>query len=178
MSVKAKILNQLKETNTLADFYTDVYNCSSFGFVLDYNDEFVIIERFNDESNYDGLTIFFLENISRIRWEGNEIHSIAKVIDVSKRLNGIPNIDLNSIHSILESIQKHFDFLTIHTENLDTEVCFIGEISDLDSETIVIHEYGTMISLDRKYVLLNIHDITRIDLKGSYELKLKKILNV
>lgn len=178
MSVKTKILNQLKETNTLADFYTDAYDCSSFGFVLDYNDEFVIVERFNDENNYDGLTIFYLDNISRIRWEGNEIESIAKVIDVSKRLNVKPIIDLNSIHSILESIQKHFDFLTIHIENLDSEVCLIGEIHDLDNETIVMHEYGTMISLDRKFVLLNVHDITRIDLNGCYELKLKQILNI
>src|SRR5690554_6015387 len=106
MDLNKKYLEKLKNENTLSDIYTNNYYESDYGFVIDFNDDFLLIEKFDDECNYDGLTIFLRHNISRIRWSGNDIESVAKLIDISKRQADKINIDLTSIQTILQSVNK------------------------------------------------------------------------
>lgn len=177
MELRTKYLNKLKEEQILADFYTDNFEVSDYGFVIDYNDDYLLIEKFDDECNYDGLTVFLLRNISRIRWSGNDIESVSKLIDTSKRQSDKLNIDLTSTQTILESINKTFNHLTVHIQDIDKSVCFIGQIYELDDNSIVIHEFGTRSSLDRKFILLELNDITRIDAGGQYENNLRRLFN-
>lgn len=177
MELKTKYLAKLKNEQILADFYTDNYDESDYGFVVDYNDDYLLIEKFDDECNYDGLTIFLRHNISRIRWSGNDIESVSKLIDTSKRQVEKMNIDLTSIQTILETVNKTFNHLTVHIQDIDKSVCFIGQIHEMDDNSIVIHEFGTKSSLDRKFILLGLDDITRIDAGGQYENNLKRLFN-
>ena len=177
IELKTKYLNKLKTEQILADFYTDNYDESDYGFVIDFNDDFLIIEQFNNECKYDGLTIFLRQNITRIRWSGNDIESVSKLIDISKRQSGKINIDLTSIQTVLQTVNKLYNHLTIHIQDIDKEVCFIGQIHEMDNDSIVIHEFGTKGTLDRKYILLSINDITRIDAGGQYENNLRILFN-
>ncbi|WP_262151455.1 hypothetical protein [Chryseobacterium foetidum] len=47
----------------------------------------------------------------------------------------------------------------------------------MDENSIVINEFGTKSSLDRKFILLSLDDITRIDMNGKYENNLNKLFN-
>jgi hypothetical protein len=58
MNLRKKYLDKLRNEQILANFYTDNYAESDYGFVVDYNDDFLLIEKFDDECNYDGFTIF------------------------------------------------------------------------------------------------------------------------
>src|SRR5690606_12079692 len=114
MELKTKYFEKLKNEQILADIYTDNYDESDYGFIVDYNDDYLLIEKFDDECNYDGLTIFLQHNISRVRWSGNDIESVSKLIDTSKRQPEKMNIDLTSIQTILETVNKTFNHLTVH----------------------------------------------------------------
>lgn len=175
MDLKTKYLEKLKNEQILADFYTDSYSETTYGFVLNFNEDFLLVEKFDDECNYDGLTIFLLHNVTRIRWAGNEIESIAKLIDLTKRQPNQINIDLTSTKTILESVNKLYNQVTVHIQDIDDSVCFIGQIHEIDNESVVINEFGTKSSLDRKFILLSLDDITRIDANGQYENNLKKL---
>ena len=178
MNLNTKYLEKLKGENTLVEIYTDNYDESDYGFVVDFNDDFLLIEKFDDECNYDGLTFFLRHNITRIRWSGNDIESVAKLIDLTKRQKTKINIDLSSTHTILENVNKLYNHLTVYIQDIDKSVCFIGQIHEMDQNSIVIHEFGTKSSLDRKFILLSLDDITRIDVNGKYEINLKKLFNV
>lgn len=177
MDLKTKYLQKLKGENTLLDIYTDNYDESDYGFIVDFNDNFLLIEKFDDECNYDGVTIFLRHNITRIRWSGNDIESVSKLIDLTKRQKSKINIDLTSTQTILESVNKQYNHITVHIQDIDKGVCFIGQIHEMDENSIVIHEFGTKSSLDRKFILLSLDDITRIDVNGQYENNLKKLFN-
>ena len=177
MDLKTKYLEKLKDENVLVDIYTDNYNESDYGFIIDFNEDFLLIEKFGDDSNYDGLTIFFRHNITRIRWSGNEIESAFKLLDLSKRQKEIINIDLTSIQTILESINKIYNHLTVYIQDIDKDVCLIGQIHEIDENSIVINEFGTKSSLDRKFILLSLDDITRVDANGKYEKNLMRLFN-
>ena len=177
MDLNTKYLDKLKNENILADIYTDNYDESDYGFIIDFNDDFLLVEKFDDECNYDGLTIFLRHNITRIRWSGNDIESVAKLIDTTKRQKNKITIDLKSMQTILESVSMNYNHLTVHIQDIDKSVCFIGQIHEMDDNTIVINEFGTKSSLDRKFILLSLDDITRIDVNGQYENNLKKLFN-
>jgi hypothetical protein len=177
MELKTKYLEKLKNEQILADFYTDNYDESDYGFIVNFNDDYLLIEKFDDECNYDGLTIFFRHNITRIRWSGNDIESVSKLIDNSRRQKDKLNIDLTSTQTILQCLNKTFNHLTVHIQDIDKAVCFIGQIHEMDDNSIVIHEFGTKSSLDRKFILLGLDDITRIDAGGQYENNLKRLFN-
>jgi len=178
MDLNTKYLEKLKNKSILADIYTDNYDDSDYGFVVDFNEDFLSIEKFDSECNYDGLTIFFRHNITRIRWSGNDIESVAKLIDLTKRLKDKVIIDLTSTPTILKSVNQLYNHLTVHIQDIDKSVCFIGQIHEMDENSIVIHEFGTKSSLDRKFILLSVEDITRIDVNGQYENNLIKLFNV
>lgn len=176
MNTETKYLDNLKSSKELVDIYTDRYEESHYGYILDYNEDFLVLESIDDDNNPDGVTVFHRENITRIRWGGNELQSTQKLIDQSKRLKDIKKIDLTSIKSILNSVQRIFGYVNVFIEDIDSSVCFIGEIEDMDDDALVIYEYGTKISLDRKRILLKIADITKVESGGIYEESIKKII--
>jgi signal transduction histidine kinase len=175
MNLKTKLLECLIKDEILADFFTDKYEESHYGYLIDYNGQFLLFDNYNEDFIYNGVTVIFQQNVSRIRWEGNELESLAKLIDLSKRQKDRLKIDLSSIQSILNGIYQHFKHIALHIQDLDSGVCFIGQIHEMDEESIVLHEYGTKASLDRKFILLSLSDITRIDAGGQYETNLQKL---
>lgn len=175
MDLKTKYLEKLKSEQILADFYTDNYSETTYGFVLNFNEDFLLIEKFDSECNYDGLTIFLRQNITRIRWAGNDIESVAKLIDLTKRQTSQINIELTSIKTILETVNQLYNHVTVHIQDIDDSICFIGQIHEIDEESVVINEFGTKSSLDRKFIILSLEDITKIDANGQYESNLKKM---
>ena len=176
MNTETKYLDSLKTSKELVDIYTDRYDDSYYGFVVQYNDDYLVLESIDDDNNPDGLIVFHRENITRIRWGGNEIESTRKLINQSQRLKEITTIDLSSIQSILNSVQEIFGYVNISIEDIDSDVCFIGEIESMDDNSIVLHEYGTKISLDRKRILLKVEDITKVEGGGNYEERIKRII--
>ena len=176
MNTETKYLDSLKTSKELVDIYTDRYDDSYYGFLVQYNDDYLVLESIDDDNNPDGLIVFHRENITRIRWGGNEIESTRKLINQSQRLKEITTIDLSSIQSILNSVQEIFGYVNISIEDIDSDVCFIGEIESMDDNSIVLHEYGTKISLDRKRILLKVEDITKVEGGGNYEERIKRII--
>lgn len=175
MKLERKYLKRLKKEKVFVDIYTDVFEETIFGYILDYNDTFLVLDSYNDEAQADGIVIFFRENISRIRWGGNEIESIHHISKANKK-NKVPKVDLSSIQTVLKTVENHYGYINVSIQNVDPGVCFIGEVEEMDENTIIIHEYGTRISLDRKNIMLSIQDITKIEAGGVYETGLVKVL--
>jgi len=175
MYVTTKYLEKLKNEQLLAEFYTDRYGESDYGFLLDYTDEFIAIEKFDNKCNYEGIVIFFRKNVSRIRWSGNELETVFMLIDSSQRKHQTLNLNLTSIQNALNSVFQIYQHITIHIQDVEKDVCFIGQIQDIDDQSIVIREYGTKSTLDRKYILLSVEDITKIEADGQYERNLKRL---
>ncbi|MDD2984528.1 MAG: PQQ-dependent sugar dehydrogenase [Crocinitomicaceae bacterium] len=72
--MQTKYFEKLKTENIFMDIYTDRYDESIYGFIVDFNDEFVLLEHYTDIGEIGGIAILKRENISRIKWAGNNIH--------------------------------------------------------------------------------------------------------
>jgi len=132
----------------------------------------------NDDSFYNGIIVFRREDITRIRWNNNDINSAFKLVTRQEKINEfISEINIESIESIIKSIDKTFKHVNLQIQNINSDWAIIGQIQEIDAETIIIKEFGTKSTLDRGMLMLSTTDITRVDADGIYENNLLKIHN-
>ena len=104
MNLKTKQLNRLKDKEILVDIFIDCYNESVNGFIVEFNEEFLLLEKFNAECQTNGISILKTDNIARIRWGGTDSENIIKLIDQTKRIQDIHGIVLESWTTILQTV--------------------------------------------------------------------------
>lgn len=169
MSLETKTIARLEIENIFVDIYTDSYKESFYGFIRKYNKDFLLLEHYNDDGFYNGIIVFRRLDITRIKWNTNEINSTQKLLNQHSDTKRIRSIKIDTIENILKSVYRTFNHVTINVQNIDDSICFIGEILELDKSTIILHEFGTKKTLDRGTIMLSIDDITRVDAGGIYE---------
>lgn len=170
MSVATSTLRALKKEQEIIDLYRDHLSSESLpGVITDFSDDFVYVSLFNDSGLANGVAVCFREDVTRIRWGGNERQSIAELVAAAGSTPTAPLLVLDSIQSILNSVFTAFGYVNVLAERMNESISFIGEIEDLDQEHLVLRTYGTYSSRDRSNILLNISEITRIDADAAYE---------
>jgi len=172
-----KYLQDFIDNRVFVKLYTERYNESFFGFIFTFTDDFLLFENYNNNSMENGIIVFYRENITKIRWEGNELNHLQKLIK-TPRISGLEKIELYNIQTIISSVQLLFGHINIYTEDIDDDVCYIGEVDDLDDFVVVLNEFGNPNTSDRKKVLINIHNITKVEANGIYEKNLLEIYDI
>jgi hypothetical protein len=175
MEIANKTLETLQKKEIYVDIFTDHYDESFFGFVRVFNDNFLLLEHYNEDGFYNGIVIFKRQDITRIRWDNNEIKSASKLITRQVQIKELAGISIDSIESIIKSVDKAFGYVSLKIQDINSDWIIIGQIQEIDGDTIVIKEFGTMATLDRGVLMLSIVDITRVDAGGLYENNLMKI---
>jgi len=175
MKLADKTLETLQTKEIYVDMFTDHYDIGFYGFVQGFNDKYVLLEHYNEDGFYNGIIIFRRQDITRIRWDNNEIKNYSKLITRQENIKKFTDISLTSIESILKSVAQTFGHVSLQIQDINSGWTIIGEIEEIDTETIVIKEFGTMSTMDRAMLMFSIADITRVDAGGIYEMNLLKI---
>ena len=174
MSLHHATIIKLKEAQELIDLFRDGLDGNALtGIISDYSDEFVLLSLFSEEGVANGFSLIYGEDITRIRWGGNYLKSLNELIKLNQSKPLIPSIPINSLNDALMSIQTQFGYVSLHTERMRNDVCFIGEIEEIDQQVLVLNGYGTRGNRDRQHMLLALDLITRVDAEAPYEKNLK-----
>ena len=88
------------------------------------------------------------------------------------------SINLENINSLVVDLAKEFSVLTIYTQHLAKDICFVGQVEEIDDNTLLFHEFGTTSTLDRKYLLISVEEITKIEVNGHYEKNITKLFGL
>jgi len=178
MKTADNTLKTLQTKDIFVDIYTDHFDESFYGFVRNFNDDLLLLEHYNDDSFYNGIIVFRREDITRIKWDNNDINSAFKLVTRQENIKElISEINIESIESIIKSIDKTFKHVNLQIQNINSDWSIIGQIQEIDAEIIIIKEFGTKSTLDRGMLMLSTPDITRVDADGIYENNLLKIHN-
>ncbi|WP_157499183.1 hypothetical protein [Lysobacter sp. Root604] len=170
MRVMQKTLQILKQRQALVDLYRDHLSSESLsGVVTDYSEDFVYLSLFTEAGQANGIAVCFRSDITRIRWEGNERQALSQMIEATGAKPTAPALSLDSLQSVLDSVSATFGYVNVLTERMDDSVTFIGEIAELDAESLLLETFGTYSSRDRSRLWLSLAEITRIDADAAYE---------
>ena len=174
MTVQLDTLKALKQSQELVDVYRDRRTDESLtGVVTDYSEDFVYLSLVSDSGLQNGIAVVFADDVTRIRWQGNQRESIQQLMEKKQTRLAAPEIRLETLIDVLNSVSEAYGYVNVHTEGMDDRITFIGEIQSMDMGAVVLHEFGTMTSRDRHRLLLRLDEITRVDAGASYEEDIK-----
>lgn len=172
-------LSELKKEKKIASFYTDESNTSKFavGFVIDYNDDYFIIEMISPQGLYDGIILKETSSIFRINTDGmyeNKIMNLSKYYkttssDIVFKENDLI-YELLSLAKIknhivsLELLNSGFNDIQGYVEIIDNYSCIIKQITD----------YGELDGVG----IVKFSDITEISCNSGDEIVLEILANL
>ena len=174
MSLIDKKIAEIKLSKDTVDIYRDRISDESLtGVVADFNKEFLVLSLLTDEGESNGISVFYRDDITRLRTGGNMRTSISELSKFRSTNVKAPKINLNSIDDILSSVQEEYGYVNTHTEALDDEICFIGKILEQDDMWVSLKGYGTMDNRDTNELLIDKEEISRVDAGALYEESVK-----
>ncbi len=174
MSLIQKKLTTYKLSKEIIDLYRDnISDDSLTGIVSGFSEQFILLNLLSDDGEDNGISVIYRKDITRIRAGGNVRGSIKELREFRSTTLNSPDIKLNSVETVLSSIQLSYGCVNIHTESMRDDICFIGQILEQDQHWISLLGYGTMTSRDTNSMLIEKDEISRIDAGGKYEESIK-----
>lgn len=170
MSLMEQTLERLKKDQELAIFIRERgVDMTYWGVLTDYNDGYIYLSLVDMDGLPDGIVIFEKDQLSRIRWGSAKLKSVKKLFDNKGGTLVQPDLCIDDLGSILNSVLSHFEYVGINIEQLDDDALILGEILDQDSEYMIVSEFLNKENRCSSNVLLYISDITGVEAGDTYK---------
>ena len=169
MFFNEQILAELRDHRKIVDIYREHIGadlCS--GIITDWSKSLICVAQLDSNAHFDGLSIFPLEDITRMRFD--HIEMFDKLSELILPQIDSSGVKLDNMSNALKSVYDKYGHVVIHTEDIDPDSCFIGTlISGIQDGCVHLHEFGTLSNPVRSHLVLSFDDVTRISGGGSYE---------
>jgi hypothetical protein len=170
MSVMIRYLKELKLSQEFADIYRDELDAETLrGRVADIAEELIQIERYSDEGEYEGISFIITADITRARSKGRELDLVKSASQHSSRKPSLAALKSRTLWDAVDEIQRVQGYVCLHVENIDPDMCVIGEVIEQDGGFVRLIEYGTLKTQDRREIVVDKEAVTRVDYDGRYE---------
>ena len=140
------------------------------GFVIAVGPNLFVIECISDSIYLDGFVCLRIEDVSRVEHPAPNWDFLKTALSLRKqhRSNDLA-IDCESVPTLLKSIPQSVGLISVHTERIDTDVCFIGKIARVGEETLSLDTISTNAKWDEQGMDFRLSDITQVGFGGAYE---------
>ena len=140
------------------------------GFVVGVGDQFFALQEIDNHIRFDGYDCLRLTDITECSIPDPYSIFYLKALE-ARGLSRPPiaDIDVSSLRNLISSIAATSPLMTISTEEVDDEDCYIGSVvslSDDELELIKVTPHGEW---ETESETLSLKDITRIEFGGAYE---------
>lgn len=149
--------------------------CFDRGYVVDANEQFVLLHLVTDDIRLEGYVALRLDDITGVKSDFDNHRFIEKALQLRKMFPQRPVlVDLNSMETILASVDEHFSLMVVHREAVDQSECHIGSLESIADKTFVMKE----IDRDAQWCgvkRFRVDEVTRVEFNGGYETALAQV---
>jgi len=140
------------------------------GYVVDLSSDFVLIHFQSNAITLDGYTVVRIQDLTLVEDKPKRSDFYTEAL----RLRGYTpkrpvGICLNSIASILESVNKRYPLVTVHREEICNDACAIGRLEKLTEKTLILQWLNPSAQWEGYSPRYRLTSITKIDFGGLYE---------
>ena len=139
------------------------------GFVVDANEEMVLLQLVDDNVHLNGYQVLFLEDISDFAHPAPFNDFQKKVLALRGEKVVDPEVELLDLAVLLIDISEEFGLVTLHREEVEPDSCEIGRVVRADAVTYELEEIGSDARWFDDTFEYDLYDITRIEFGGAYE---------
>ena len=162
-------LKELSRTRQFAKFWRPFEESSVRGYVLDVGPTFFLLSIVRGEIWFDGFECFRIKDVRKLEPDPYAAFIEAALKKRGERRPKRPRVGLGSIEDILLSGGRAFPLVTIHREQVDPDVCWIGRVVGVERGRVSLLEIGPDAKWDKKSSEYRLSEITRVNFGGDYE---------
>jgi len=164
-----EFLLDCKERREIVEFKTyfdpDV---TESGFVEEVSSSLVCFSIFEDDGEFLDFSIIGIEELYFIRKGSSELTKILKNIEKNKNIPPLKKLSLSNFKNSLISVNQNYGYVVVHVEEVDPEVCYIGEVLKV-GELLTLQAFGSKANPGRSIEIIKVEDVSRISFEGKYE---------
>jgi len=152
--------------------------CYDIGYVVDANDRYVLLHLVSENIRLDGYVVLRMQDITDVTCDFENYEFIEKALGMRKMEPERPVlVDLNSIETVLRSIEENFRLMVVHRESSDENERFAGMVETIGGKTF------TLRAMDEKAKWsgskrIRFDEVTRIEFDGGYETALAQVAGI
>jgi len=163
--------DEIIENKWLVRFNREPFDTGTMvGFILDVNDDFTLLNAFDDDAGIIGFTVFRNETVkSYIVYSEPDWHESLVVKLKNLEPKERPNVSIDSIPDLLRTANENFPLVVVFREKMRNDACWIGKILEIKKKTFVMREISANAEWDEKPTRFNFNDVTRIEFGNGYE---------
>lgn len=147
------------------------------GYLLATGPKWTLLATLADDYALDGYIAIRTRDIDRVQRHrrGDLATRLLKGRGQWPPLAPDPLPPLDGTGALLESLAAHAPTMTVHVENDDPEVCFIGAPMEWTERAVWIQEVSPTAEWDDTLSKWRFRDVTRVDVGGRYEAALFEV---
>jgi hypothetical protein len=139
------------------------------GYVLDVGPRFFLLSLVSDRIRYDGFECFRVADVKGIRPDPYTVFVESALKRRREPRPTKPRISLKSVEDLLRSAGRAFPLVTIHREQVDPDVCWIGRVLGVDRGRVSLLGINPDATWDGNPTEFKLGEITRLNFGGDYE---------
>jgi hypothetical protein len=162
-------LKDFRDSRRLVRFERRFEEGRVHGYVLDVGPEFFLLALVDDRIWFDGFECFRIADVSRLRVDPYEQFLKHALKKRGERWRGKPRVSLKNVHDLLLTAGRAFPLVTVHREEIDPDVCFVGRVLEVTPEVVRLLEIRPAAVWETKPEEYRLKEITHVNFGGDYE---------
>jgi hypothetical protein len=161
-------LSAALETRTLLKVRSRYEHEGERGYVVGLGTRWALIQIVSDDLTDDGFLATSLEMLAEIEVVDPGESFFPRFMEMHPLVASPPNVDLDDTRELLQCAQRQFPLVNIETEHAHPGTCYIGRITALDEDGVVLELVSPAGEWDDEEHY-PYETITRIGFGGRYE---------
>jgi hypothetical protein len=139
------------------------------GYIVGLGPTFFALELIDDGIRYDGFLCLRYADVSECQSPDQYEEFLKKALAARGLKREAFDLDLSSVGALIVTGAARYPLVSIHTEDDDAEACWIGRLSEINEERVLLREIDPSGVWDETPTPYALSEITRVDFGGAYE---------
>ncbi|NUP96595.1 MAG: hypothetical protein HUU28_10575 [Planctomycetaceae bacterium] len=136
--------------------------------VLDLGPKFVLVSCVDEHIRFNGFECIRVEDIRSVQEHPSASFVEAVLSKRGERRPKKPRVSLRSTSALLSSANRAFPLVTVQTDLVHPDECFIGRVVKVNPMWLSLLEISPQAKWERRPTILRVGQITRIEFGDGY----------
>ena len=177
VAIRQEIEAAAKARIAIRIFRGEIEEASIDGFVAATGSNFFAVELISDAIYLDGFVCLRFKDVSSVVFPApNWPFKKAALSLRDQQPKDDLTIDCETLSGLLRSVPETFGLVSVHTEIVDPDVCYVGKIANVDEDKLTLSSVSPDAKWHDQRMEFRLSEVTRVDFGGSYEDALFQVL--
>ena len=140
------------------------------GYVLNLSNDLMLFQIVESLIIFNGYVVVRMCDITSIEMPAPNFEFVEQALKLrGEKIEKPLDINLSSMTTVFTSAGEKYPLVTIHLEEIDSEICHVGRVVSADEKSLTLIEIAPNAKWESDPTTYSVTDITQVDFGGKYE---------